>query len=200
MKLKKITFIAVALMAVCLVGCKDKNTNPTPQAGGTNEPTQAAERQEANSDTHVFTTSGVTIHKQWVSNNDDGTIHLIDLTDKNNYAEALTFPEALCRSKAKYGVKKDQFYYIKQSPKYKVLLFKDNDETSGDVKCLIMEGADNSNYQFRFSFSNLTADKVTITYEDGSSYVYNALDKKANIELAPKFQDDQPGMEGAPSL
>lgn len=197
MNYKKFAFIAVAAMAICLAGCKDKNTAPTPtDTPADTDTTQVKEREAATSDTHRFTKSGVTIHKQWVSNNEDGTAHMFDLTDENNFAEAMTFPEALCKSKAKYGLKQNQFYFIKQSPKYKVLLFKDYDETSGDVSFLIMQGADNNSYQFRFSYSNLTADKVTISYQDGSSYVYTALDKPEKIELAPKFQDDRPDLEG----
>ena len=174
------------MVAASLVGCTDKKVAPTPQT--TTDTTTVAPADSAASETHVFTTKGVTIHKQWVSDNPDGTIHLFDLTSPDIYIESLTLPEAMARKKHKYGLEANTFYIIKDAPKYKVLLFKDYAEDSGEVRYLVFDGAESSRYQYRFTYSHLTADSVTISYMDGTSYVYKALDKHVESKILPKYE------------
>ncbi|MBO4826837.1 MAG: hypothetical protein J5506_06355 [Prevotella sp.] len=192
--MKKLTILCAAI-ALCLMACTDKKPASTNDPNGKG-PQQTSDVKAATSDTHHFSTSGVTIHKQWVSDNDDGTQHMFDLTDPDHFVEAMTFPEKLCRAKHKYGIEQGQFYYINESIRYKVMLFKDGDESSGQVSYLLMTGADNSDFQLRFSYSDLKADQVTINYPDGSSYVYKVLDKHAEVKFAPKFQDQDVFKDG----
>lgn len=184
MNMKK-TIILVASIGLLFVGCGKKTNSPSEEIP-LPDSIPTAEAKDTTAMPAGLPQEEVSLQKCWVSDYPKtvtGDRHMVEVVIDLSQEGKIFYAYRLTEATAKATGASTTTYYI-DTPEGQAVVFKPTDENSGEILFPPYESAGG------WKYSRLTANSVTISYEEGQIYDFKLMDRPIKMEPTPDEVND----------
>lgn len=121
------------------------------------------------------------LYKKWIVEDEDGSKHLFDMSDKKTWVMAVTYTPEDCKVMGE-AFKPGVFYEI---DRYEVRI-KAEAYSSGTVECKMEDGT----WIERCAYEDLKAESVSFVFEGEFVWHATATSEAITVEKAPEVQEE----------